>query len=150
MKIRRLLFPTDFSENSQAALPLVHSLLEENPQATLHVLHVIEPMVATADFGWSGLDLTDLEQRREDGARRALVEFAGELGLPPGRVEVALERGRGHEAICDYAAAHDIDLVAMATHGHSGLGHLLLGSTTEMVVRGAPCPVLTTRARDGG
>lgn len=149
MKIRSLLFPTDFSENSQVALPLVHSLLDDNPDAKLHVLHVLEPLVATTDFGWAGLDLGELEQRREDGSRRALAEFAGELGLPPGRVEVALERGRGHEAICEYAAAHGIDLIAMATHGHSGLGHLILGSTTEMVVRGAPCPVLTTRAHDG-
>jgi len=47
--------------------------------------------------------------------------------------------------IIDYATKHDIDLIAMATHGRSGLAHVLLGSVAEKVVRKAPCPVLTIK-----
>jgi len=42
----------------------------------------------------------------------------------------------------------DIDLIIIATHGHTGLRHALLGSTAERVVRHAPCPVLTVRERE--
>jgi nucleotide-binding universal stress UspA family protein len=47
--------------------------------------------------------------------------------------------------IIDYATKHNIDLIAMATHGRSGLAHVLLGSVAEKVVRKAPCPVLTIK-----
>jgi universal stress protein A len=48
--------------------------------------------------------------------------------------------------IIDYAQTHQSDLIVMATHGHTGLDHLISGSTAEQVVRTAPCPVLSVRA----
>lgn len=53
----------------------------------------------------------------------------------------------GHPAmaICDYAKEHECDLIALATHGRTGIAHLLIGSTAEQVVRHAPCPVLSLR-----
>ena len=48
-------------------------------------------------------------------------------------------------AIIDYAREHGIDLVIMGTHGRGTLGHFLMGSVAERVVRLAPCPVLTIR-----
>ncbi|MEE9431540.1 MAG: universal stress protein, partial [Melioribacteraceae bacterium] len=47
--------------------------------------------------------------------------------------------------INETAAEEDIDLIIIATHGHTGMEHLLFGSTAEKVVRKAPCPVLTLR-----
>ncbi len=47
------------------------------------------------------------------------------------------------EAIARYAKHHDIDMIVMATHGHTGLTHLLMGSVAEKVMRSSPCPVLT-------
>ena len=41
-----------------------------------------------------------------------------------------------------------IDLIVIATHGRTGLSHVLLGSVAERIIREAPCPVLTIRSRD--
>jgi nucleotide-binding universal stress UspA family protein len=49
------------------------------------------------------------------------------------------------EKITQYAQAHNIDLIVMATHGRGGLAHVWLGSITEKVIRSAPCPVLALR-----
>ena len=47
--------------------------------------------------------------------------------------------------IVNHAAANDIDLIVMGTHGRGSIQHLLMGSVAERVVRTAPCPVLTVR-----
>jgi nucleotide-binding universal stress UspA family protein len=52
--------------------------------------------------------------------------------------------------LLDYADEHDVDLIAMGTAGHTGLGRYLLGSTTERIVRHAEMPVLAVNARDRG
>jgi nucleotide-binding universal stress UspA family protein len=52
-------------------------------------------------------------------------------------------------AIVDYAKEHAIDLIVMGTHGRGPLGHFILGSVAERVVRLAPCPVLTMHHGEG-
>lgn len=143
-EVRRILHPTDFSDLSKRALPWVrhYAALHE---AEVHVLHVLEPMISTTDFTWSGLSFGELEQRRLEGAQEALDALAEELGSGDLGVIRAVERGKSHDVIRDYAEQNGIDLVILATHGHTGLTHLLLGSTAEMVVRTAPCPVLTVK-----
>ena len=59
-----------------------------------------------------------------------------------------LAGGEPASQIVTAASAEGCDLIAMATHGHTGLKHLLLGSVAERVVRLAPCPVLTVRERE--
>lgn len=141
--VRRILHPTDFSDNARAALPLVLEYVQLHG-AELHVIHVLEPMVSTTDFTWAGLNHAELEARRLEGATEALAEYVESIGRP--QVVSAVVRGKNHEAICEYARAEAIDLIVLCTHGHSGLSHLLLGSTAELVVRTAPCPVLTLKA----
>jgi universal stress protein A len=53
--------------------------------------------------------------------------------------------GKPFYEINQYAQEEDIDLIVIATHGHSGMEHILFGSTAEKVVRKAPCPVLVVR-----
>ena len=55
----------------------------------------------------------------------------------------AIVAGTPHTEIVDYARGNDIDLIVMGTHGHSGVGRLLLGSTTDRVIRKTSVPVLT-------
>ena len=56
----------------------------------------------------------------------------------------------GHPSleIIRYAKDHEIDIIVMGTHGRTGVGHMLMGSVAEKVVRKAPCPVLTVRHPD--
>jgi nucleotide-binding universal stress UspA family protein len=62
-------------------------------------------------------------------------------------VETAVRRGDSVEEIIAYAAERRVDLIVIATHGRTGLGHVLLGSVAERIVRESPCPVLTIRDR---
>ena len=68
-------------------------------------------------------------------------------GTPP-VVETAVRWESPVEGIVDYAREAAIDLIVIATHGRTGLSHVLLGSVAERIVREAPCPVLTIRDRD--
>jgi nucleotide-binding universal stress UspA family protein len=66
----------------------------------------------------------------------------------PARLETAVRWGDPIDSIHAYARDHAIDLIVVATHGRTGLGHVLLGSVAERILREAPCPVLTIRDRD--
>jgi nucleotide-binding universal stress UspA family protein len=72
------------------------------------------------------------------------------VGLPESDVQVVMEVGTGDptEAIIDYAESHNADLIVMGTSGRGKLDKLIFGSTSEGVVRKAPCPVLLIRADD--
>jgi nucleotide-binding universal stress UspA family protein len=61
------------------------------------------------------------------------------------QVTRAVRHGVPYHEICKYCKEEKIDLIVLATHGRTGLAHLLLGSVTERVVRSSPCPVLTVR-----
>ncbi len=56
--------------------------------------------------------------------------------------------GSAYHEICAAAKDEEVDLIIIATHGHTGLKHVVLGSTAERVVRHAPCPVLTVRVHE--
>lgn len=147
LHIRDILFPTDFSEQAERALP--HALaLAGRFDARLHMLHAV--VLHAADPGEPDHRFPDLE---DAGSR--LDGWAGERTGEGGegrRVEVVRHRQRGISAasvILDYVDDREVDLVVMGTHGRRGLRHMLLGSVAEEVVRTAPCPVLTVRG-DGG
>jgi nucleotide-binding universal stress UspA family protein len=144
IQIRRILHPTDFSKNSQLAIPYVRHFADQYG-AEVHVLHVLEPVVSTTDFTWAGLNYAELEQRRLASAREALQRLLEESAFSGLQIVQAIERGKSHDVIRSYVEEHGVDLVILATHGHTGLTHLLLGSTAEMVVRTVTCPVLTVK-----
>ncbi len=60
-------------------------------------------------------------------------------------VKTIVKTGKPFVEIIETAKEEDVDLIIIATHGHSGVEHILFGSTAEKVVRKAPCPVLTLR-----
>ncbi|MCH9030532.1 MAG: universal stress protein, partial [Bacteroidetes bacterium] len=61
------------------------------------------------------------------------------------KVKTIIKTGKPFMEVIETAADEDTDLIIIATHGHSGMEHILFGSTAEKVVRKAPCPVLTLR-----
>ena len=87
--------------------------------------------------------------RRED-AERYLAKVGEPLMGKGLRVERAVRFGRAAEAIAAFAGRERADLIAMATHGRSGLSRLLLGSVAAGVLRGAPVPVLLFKAGERG
>lgn len=141
---QKILLPTDFSECSQAAIPIACDLARRYG-AQLHCLYVVEDAVQYYTvMGPEALPVGPLPDEIAELARTRMDEFCaanlGDVGPPPIK-EVAI--GRAFVEIINYAREKDIDLIVLATHGHGMLAHALLGSTAEKVVRKAHCPVLT-------
>ena len=83
----------------------------------------------------------------ETQSRQALGKLLNASWGTPPVVERAVRWDSPVEGIVAYAQEAAIDLIVIATHGRTGLSHVLLGSVAERIVREAPCPVLTIRSR---
>jgi nucleotide-binding universal stress UspA family protein len=141
--LQRILVPIDFSDTSRAALAYAIALVEQFG-ASLHLLHVVEAVVAGEALPWH-FGPREVEHAIESSAwddLRGLLSVDDQRRL---RAEVALQWGTPFVEISRYAKEYEIDLIAMGTHGRSGVKHLLMGSVAEHVVRSSPCPVLTVR-----
>ncbi len=136
--LHTILFPTDFSERSQAVFPYACSLARDQG-ARLLVLHVDPPPLFHGE-----VVARRQEPDYEDRLWAELHRF--QPPDPAVRVEYFLEEGKPALEILRVAGREKCDLVLMATHGRTALGRLLMGSVTEQVLRQAPCPVLTLSA----
>jgi nucleotide-binding universal stress UspA family protein len=139
MKLHRILVPTDFSTQSQAALEMAASLARDTG-ARLLIVHVKEPPVELVAGG--GLGVAELGLDMET-VKAALNHVApADLSVP---FERHLLMGSAVTEIVRFARKEKVDLIVMSTHGRTGLMHLLMGSVAEAVVRRAPCPVITLK-----
>ena len=144
--LKNILVATDFGEAADSALAYGRELAQRF-DATLHVLHVAENVYITA-FGAETYAsfAPDLQRDIEQSAHRRLNEaLIDSDGSGPRTVPAVMTSGSPAFAIIDYANDHEIDLIVMGTHGRGTLGHFLMGSVAERVVRLAGCPVLTIR-----
>jgi nucleotide-binding universal stress UspA family protein len=146
LNIKSILVPTDFSPESEKALAYAVPLARQFG-AKLTLLHVVEP-VGTPDFV-ATFPLVMENDKVTAECKRRLERVVKHLGIDPKLVEKTLVRhGRSFNEIADAARTLKVDLIIISTHGYTGLKHALLGSTTERVVRHAPCPVLVVRPRE--
>lgn len=139
--IDTILVPVDFSECSLCGLNYAIEFAKALA-ARILLLHVIDlgPLLTSSDYtryGRRAFEDAMTLQAHED--MRAFVRRANFRGLPHQSLIVA---GGAVERICEVARAENADLIIIATHGRVGLPHLLIGSTAELTVRYAPCPVL--------
>ena len=143
--IRTVLVPTDFSTHAErgmaVAFDLLGNRLEGAKLVLLHVYHL--PFEYTA-YGTIPTSL-DYFKDVEGAAQERLAKLAGPLREKGLTVETLCREGYPPEVIVAEAEAAGADLIALGTHGRSGLAHLLLGSTAERVVQSAHCPVLTAK-----
>ena len=148
LEIRSILAPTDFSRHAEGALRYACGLAERFG-ATLHLLHVLPDVIVPV--GPDPLQIPTLPPEyyteTEAQARAALARAADPSWGRPPHLAVAVRWGDAVAGIVDHASTSDIDLIVIATHGRTGLSHVLLGSVAERIVREAPCPVLTIRSR---
>lgn len=144
INLKRILYPTDFSDYAGAARNYTCALADQFG-AEVHLLHVLETYTgATPVFG-GGLALGAPVQESQDAALAELEKVLDPQWQQGKTVVRATAAGTPFLEIIRYAQANDIDLIIMGTHGRSGLAHALVGSVAERVVRKAPCPVLTVR-----
>lgn len=139
-----LVFPTDFSARSLEALPWLRRM-QDLMKAKIHVIYVVEePQIyTTLDMGPIPMPSTS---ELVATARERLAGFIKKSlgGLGPDLVSAVIV-GRPADEIVGYAREAGASLLVMTTHGYSGVKHMLLGSTTEAVLRQATCPVLSIR-----
>ena len=151
MEIRSILLPTDFSECANYALPYATSLARA-AGASIICVHVIEPVVPTV--GYTGiaepLPIADLSEQLADSATRELPKIARHEECAGLNVEEVIAHGDAASEIVRVAKERGVDLIVISSHGRTGLGRILFGSTAEAVVRHAPCPVLVVKPPPGG
>lgn len=143
---KRILLTTDFSEPAREAVGHACSLAEKFA-AELHVLHVVEDFFASLPEYQLAMYPEDAFEYAMSEATRLLAEIPDPQWSAGRTVVRAVEKGRAYEEIVRYADEHQVALIVIATHGRTGLRHLIMGSVAERVVRGVPCPVLTVRPR---
>lgn len=142
-KPRTILVPTDFSDCGNAALPIAMDWATRSG-ATLHLLHAIVLYDLGGPDAAPWLGDGDLLESYRRNTEKSLAD------LPSSPLVVQRVQRRAtsaSSAIVDYADEENVDLIVMATHGRRGPRRLLLGSTTEEVVRHASCPVLAVRGQ---
>lgn len=143
-KIKSILVPIDFSGYSKHAL--THAVdFAEVFNSTIHLVYVVEPSVYPADFSMGQIPVPAMEVEATERSQKDLEDIAKSYIGEKVTFTTEIRSGRASSEIIDCAAEKDIDLIIIATHGHSGVEHLIFGSTAERVVRKAPCPVLTLR-----
>lgn len=144
LSFRTIVVPTDFSDHSLRALSYALGLAEKFG-ATVKILYVNEPGIQVSDMAWVGVDERSLESEHARRARENLEHILAEQ-IPAGvSAETEVRSGNAVEEIIAYAGETGADLIVMATHGRTGLSHMLMGSTAEQVIRKSPCPVLTLK-----
>ena len=142
--IQRILVPIDFSEHSKNALRHAISYAKQF-DAELLLMYVVEPTVNAADLSFGQVALPSNEKELRQRGKTGLEDLAKKQVGKRARVRTIIRTGKPFVEIINVAREEKIDLVIIATHGHSGVEALLFGSTTEKVVRKAHCPVLVVR-----
>ena len=139
--ITRILFATDFSRWARRAEDYACALAC-SWRASLTVLSVAEfPPGLNPDYPVNQQYLADLLKY----ASSQLVDLKVRAARRGIAVTTRVATGIPSEEVITAARAEDSDLIVVGTRGKTGLAHVLLGSTAERVIRGAPCPVLTVR-----
>lgn len=143
---RSILVPLDGSRRSERILPHVESLAMRF-DAWVLFLQVVEPVPVLAT-GMDASPTIDDSQDRHDRALSYLRGWRGEFGAKGIEAGTAVEHGPVVQAIISVAEREDVDLIAMASHGRSGLGTVFYGSVTAGVLQRIDRPLLLIRSRD--
>jgi universal stress protein A len=135
-KLQKILVPVDFSDCSKKALQYAIPFARQFG-AEVKLLYVIEPYPAAPEMALCDTESVEDAHRELDTLRKTI---SGAV-----RSSASVRKGAPHIEIAEAARESGADLVIISTHGRKGLPRMFLGSTTEKVVRHAPCPVLIVR-----
>lgn len=138
-----IVLPIDFSELSMAAVPWAKRMAALT-DGTVHCVYTVEPPQVYSALDMAPAVPLPTTDELTESAKQQLDTFAREQ-LSGVATESHVLIGKPSEQIVEYANKVNADLIVMTTHGYSGIEHVVLGSTTETVLRKASCPVLSIR-----
>jgi nucleotide-binding universal stress UspA family protein len=146
LQLRKILLPTDFSGCANYALPYAAAIARAT-RATIICVHVVEPIVPAVGYTGLGepMPIADITEQLEDSAERELPQLAECEELSGLDVEEVIVHGDAAAEIVRVAGERGVDLIVVSSHGRTGLGRIIFGSTAEAVVRHASCPVLVVK-----
>ena len=142
--IKKVLVPIDFSDYSKSALKYAVNFAKSF-NADIILIYVVEPIIYPPDFSMGQIAMPSINTEWDDRAKNELQKLAKSEITDIVNVKTIIKTGKPFVEIIETAKEENVDLIIIATHGHSGVEHILFGSTAEKVVRKAPCPVLTLR-----
>ena len=146
---RHILVPLDGSDLAEQVLPHVHALAANEGTTKITLLRAVPPIFTTS-VDYSGMLATtaaDALETLEGEAHEYLERVAVQFRTEGYNVQVDVSAMPAAEAILDYADSQHADLIAIATHGRSGISRWVFGSVTQKVVQAAPVPVLVVRPK---
>jgi nucleotide-binding universal stress UspA family protein len=138
--IRNVLFATDFSEASDAALPYVDAI-GQRYRSIIHVVHVVPEVVFLRSGAADPALIGSLYEDAHSGARHKIARVAERLPSLPHYSHI--RHGHTSTILAEMVRDDSVDLLVCGTHGRTGLGKLVMGSVAEEILRVSPCPVLT-------
>jgi nucleotide-binding universal stress UspA family protein len=140
----KILFATDFSENSEHAFGYALTLARKF-DARLTIIHVINEPVDLRGFYVPHISFEKLEKEIEEGAEKMMQKFCRTRIKDFFNYETLIVAGIPYDEILKKANEENVSLIVLGTQGRKGIDHFLFGSTAERVVRNAICPVMTIR-----
>jgi nucleotide-binding universal stress UspA family protein len=147
LDLKKILVPVDFSDTSKKAFQYALKFAEQfNCEITLlNVIEPVSPMIGEP----LAVEACSFAKREFSLAEKNLAPLVAESHTNGANsVHSTLRIGHAPNEITKAAKDLDVDLIIMATHGYTSWRHLCIGSTTERVVRTAPCPVLVVREKE--
>jgi len=142
IQIKKVLVPTDFSDSAHHAFGYGVSFAREY-DAELILLHVVENLTVGYASDLFPVPMAEVFQEISGYAKAELDKLAAEAKQKGAVVTQLVVQGKPSAEIVRHAAENAVDIIVLGTHGKGMLDQALFGSTTERVVRRAPCPVLT-------
>ncbi len=143
--LKKILAPLDGSKLGEAALPYIEALAM-NLEADLVLLHVLEPQTTWGMYeGYTTYRAPESPDERAASATAYLDDVAKPLKERGLNVTCEVKTGLPPRKIIDYAKANSIDLIAMSSHGRSGVMEWVFGSVTDKVLHAGDTPVLVVR-----
>ena len=145
--LRKIVAPVDFSTRSSRALECARAFARQFA-AEILLVHVVEPTVIPDNFGIVPPAYEEVGDALMKAAKERLTKLADDLSGELAKVKWEVCTGRPAWEIVRVAEEGGADLIIITTHGYTGLKHVLMGSTAELIVRHAKCPVLTIRSSE--
>lgn len=142
IKLKKILVGCDFSPDSDQAFNHALSLAQEF-EAELHLANVIETPAQATLLKSESSAVEVIQEDFRDLIRQKLKDMVPEEARNWCTPQTGILEGQPYEELARYAESNDIDMIVMGIRGHSLMKTLFLGSTTDRVVRRAPCPVLS-------
>jgi len=147
IKLKRVLVPTDFSDSARHAFTYGLSFAKEYG-AELLLLHVVENVTVGYASDLFPVPMAEVFQEISGYARAELAKLGQEARARGVSAAEQVIQGKPSNEIIRFASENQVDMIVLGTHGKGMLDQALFGSTTERVVRRAPCPVLTVRTTE--